>query len=181
MRNAGKYSGNYPAFRTTPEHVSDFGESWESGRDTLCYNTKMLPTVVCSQLSYKQTRTHQRTMDDVDNTLPGAFKPEIDYAFEEEMNAAIEWLDDGHLVAQDFMKALADGKELSPPPERPLRVHTFIRTEHDTSYQHEQHPFIAAVYLLSTANEGSDVFLSAPYLTDKHFLDQLAHCRRTWG
>jgi hypothetical protein len=114
-------------------------------------------------------------MEDVEDDRYGAFEPEVDYQFEDEMNETVEWLDEGHFISQDFLKNLEDGSTLSPPPERPLRVHTYLRTEHDLAFQHTCHPFISFVYLLENADQGSDVFLSSPYLTDKHAIDQLVH------
>lgn len=92
------------------------------------------------------------------------------------MNETVEWLDEDPFISQDFLKDLEDGSTLSPPPERPLRVvHTYLRTEHALAFQHPCHPFISFVYLLENADQGSDVFLSSTYLTDKHAINQLAH------
>lgn len=114
-------------------------------------------------------------MQDVDDEVIGCFSNELDIGYEEEMSSRIEWLDDGHFITQDFLVDLNDGSRLQLPGDRPLRVHTFIRDQHDTSYQHPAHPFTALVHMLDAADENSDVFCSAPYLTDKHALDQLAH------
>lgn len=115
-------------------------------------------------------------MQDVDDEVIGCFSNELDIGYEEEMSSRIEWLiDEGHFIAQDFLVDLNDGSRLQSPEDCSLRVHTFIRDQCDTSYQHPVHPFTAFVHLLNAADENLDVFCSAPYLTDKHVLDHLAH------
>ena len=59
--------------------------------------------------------------------------------------------------------------------ERPLDVHTYCRGNNRQSFAHDRHPFVAALHLLREADEGSDVYISAPFLTDTYFLDELCH------
>jgi hypothetical protein len=57
----------------------------------------------------------------------------------------------------------------------PTIVHTFSR---DTSYQaivHDKHPYVALVYLLAQAEENSQVYVSIPYFTDLHLIDELCY------
>lgn len=57
----------------------------------------------------------------------------------------------------------------------PTIVHTFLR---DTSYRaivHDKHPFVALVHLLAHAEQNSQVYVSIPYCTDLHFIDELCH------
>ncbi|KAL3923040.1 MAG: hypothetical protein SGILL_001875, partial [Bacillariaceae sp.] len=57
----------------------------------------------------------------------------------------------------------------------PTIVHTFPR---DTSYRaivHNKHPFVALVYLLAHAEQSSQVYVSIPFVTDLHFIDELCH------
>ena len=60
-------------------------------------------------------------------------------------------------------------------PERPLDVHTYLRGNNRQSFAHNRHPFVAALYLLREADGGSAVYISAPFLTDTYFLDELCH------
>lgn len=57
----------------------------------------------------------------------------------------------------------------------PTIVHTFPR---DTSYRaivHDKHPFVALVHLLAHAELNSQVYVSIPYFTDLHIIDELCH------
>jgi len=114
---------------------------------------------------YRHKCSSEGIMQDVDDEVIGCFSNELDIGYEEEMSSRIEWLDDGHFITQDFLADLNDGSRLQLPEDRPLRVHTFIRDQDDTSYQHPAHPFTALVHMLDAACENSDVFCSAPYLT----------------
>ena len=64
---------------------------------------------------------------------------------------------------------------------RPLLLYT---QAHDAtpgtecSKAHDLHPFVALVHLLKHADVGSTVFISMPYFTDMHVMDELCHFAR---
>ena len=62
--------------------------------------------------------------------------------------------------------------------DRPLLLHTGARltcSSDESSYAHEQHPFVAFVHLLKAAAKRSVVFISIPFLTDFMVVDELCH------
>ena len=114
-------------------------------------------------------------MEDIDREPHGIhFKGEIDEEYEREMFESEEWLEDGHFLQQSFLRD-REGVDVLVPQQRPLRVHTFLRNIRDEAISHPAHPFLAFVHLLKSPEENSEVVLSAPYLTDAHVIDQLAH------
>ncbi|KAG7364721.1 hypothetical protein IV203_037923 [Nitzschia inconspicua] len=66
-------------------------------------------------------------------------------------------------------------------PNQPVHipVHTHVRSRNDEALVHDQHPFLAGVYLLRNAEAFSTVYVSAPFVTDMHFLDELCHFAKT--
>eukprot|EP00977_Amphora_coffeiformis_P028349 scaffold34935_cov189-Amphora_coffeaeformis.AAC.5 len=56
-----------------------------------------------------------------------------------------------------------------------IGVHTHVRNIHDEACVHDQHPFLAMIYLLRNAEASSTVYVSVPFLTDMHIVDELCH------
>ena len=90
------------------------------------------------------------------------------------------WARDGHFVDQSWL--LGDGEqdgEIAVTNDRPTLLYTCIRfpsgPEAGRSIAHENHPFVALVHLLAAAEPNSEVFLSAPFLSDFAVIDQLCH------
>lgn len=54
-------------------------------------------------------------------------------------------------------------------------VHTHVRNISDEACVHDQHPFVAMIYLLRNAETSSTVYVSVPFLTDMHIVDELCH------
>jgi hypothetical protein len=86
--------------------------------------------------------------------------------------------DDGYFVNRNWL--FLGGKstqEVVPNTDRPLILHTGARLTHvDESFAHEQqHPFVAFVHLLRTADKNSTVFISVPFLADFMVIDELCH------
>jgi hypothetical protein len=113
----------------------------------------------------------------------GPFAYDIEY--ELKMQSEIVWKGNGHFTERKWLFTDVNGNIVSAPveisPERPLIVHTTKRssTPGGLSYAHEEHPFIAFVHLLKSADVGSTVFITMPYLTDFYVLDELCHYAAT--
>ena len=54
-------------------------------------------------------------------------------------------------------------------------MHTHIRGSDGESIAHDCHPIIGLVHILKSAPIQSEVFISIPFLTVWHVIDQLAH------
>ena len=104
-------------------------------------------------------------------TAPERF---LNMRYEHEMQDAIEWLDEGHFISQEWFR---NGQEsaVQLSTKRPLVVHTFLRDGNHESYAHDAHPLVAFVHLLKEAPIKSEVFVSMPYFTDFSVMDHLAH------
>ena len=90
------------------------------------------------------------------------------------------WAGDDHFVDQSWL--LGDGKqsgEMAVTNDRPTILYTCIRhpsgPNAGKSIAHENHPFVALVYLLAAEEPNSEVFLSAPFLSDFAVIYQLCH------
>lgn len=101
----------------------------------------------------------------------------VDLEYEREQQEATEWIGESHFVNRKWMfldRETTD--EVVVSPERPLILHTGARvTSSDESFAHEQHPFVAFVHLLKSAEKNSVVFISVPFLTDFMVIDELCH------
>lgn len=119
---------------------------------------------------------------------------DVDIAFEDAANSAMERVGDGHFYNDVWIRRmgmLGDDQEISRDGS-PLLLHTSMRwaatvTEEDgtetatvrelvgRSIAHDRHPYVALLSLLRAAEKTSSVYISAPYLTDFQVLDQLCH------
>jgi len=102
----------------------------------------------------------------------------IDLEYEREQQEATEWVvGDGHFVNRNWMFLNGEtADEVVVAADRPLILHTGARlTPSDESYAHEQHPFVAFLHLLKTAEKRSVVFISIPFLTDFMVINELCH------
>jgi hypothetical protein len=105
---------------------------------------------------------------------------DIDIDFERADQAATVWIGEGHFVDQSWLRGDGENdEEIALTQTRPALLHTFLRypsgPNEGKSLAHSQHPFVAMVHLLSHAEPNSEVFMSAPYLTDFKVIDQLCH------
>lgn len=97
-----------------------------------------------------------------------------EHFMQEQLCAAMEG-GSGHYFPRAFV--MIGGRELALEPIGDgLRVHTYIRnTGTGHVLAHSCHPFIAMIHLLKEATVSSDVYVSAPFITDIQFLDELAY------
>jgi hypothetical protein len=80
----------------------------------------------------------------------------------------------GYFYRRDWM--FVDGSEVCLNDRRPLLLYTqahHAKSGTACSRAHNQHPFVALVHLLKHADVASTVFISMPYFTDMHVLDEL--------
>ena len=97
----------------------------------------------------------------------------VDIAYEHRMQDSEVWLDENHFLTQDWYKD-SNNARIILSKDRPLLVHTWgERDEQGKSMAHDCHRMIALVHLLQTASVGSEVFISIPFLSDFHVIDQL--------
>lgn len=99
-----------------------------------------------------------------------------DMDFETEMAARLIRNRKGYFLRRDWL--FVDDSEVCLNERRPLLLYTQAHhAEPGTacSKTHNQHPFVALVHLLKHANVASTVFISMPYFTDMHVLDELCH------
>lgn len=115
--------------------------------------------------------------DDLDRADDWTTAPEslLDMRYEHQMQDAIEWLDEGHFISQDWFHNGDSHSSVQLSTKRPLVVHTYCRGENHESYAHDAHPLVAFVHLLKEAPVTSDVFISIPFFTDFSVIDHLAH------
>jgi hypothetical protein len=59
-----------------------------------------------------------------------------------------------------------------------ISVHIHMRHISDEACVHDQHPFVAMIYLLRNAEASSAVYVSVPFLTDMRIVDELCHCAK---
>ena len=109
-----------------------------------------------------------------DDDWTSSFQTNVDIAYERRMQESEEWLEEGHFLTQGWYKRTADNVNVELATARPLLVHTHIRGTNGESVAHDSHPMIALVHLLQTAPPESEVYISIPFLTDYHVIDQLA-------
>lgn len=117
--------------------------------------------------------------DDGPYSALSQFDVDVDVDFELAEQDATVWIGDGHFIDQSWVNQGTDDA-IEATEERPAVLHTCLRhptsePEAGKSYAHDCHPFVAFVHLLQNAQEGSDVFLSIPYLSDFTAIDQLCH------
>ena len=119
----------------------------------------------------------------MEERIPEEAVPEQDYMIDvsyemEQVELAMQSAtEEGHFLGRQW---LFQGQDLRAEvrlssPERPLDVHTYLRGNNRQSFAHNRHPFVAALYLLREADGGSAVYISAPFLTDTYFVDELCH------
>ena len=129
-----------------------------------------------SELYCQNSSCYCTMAEDFDREDDWATAPErfIDMRYEHEMQDAIEWLDEGHFISQEWFR---NGEEsaVQLSTKRPLVVHTYRRGRNHESYAHDAHPLVAFVHLLKEAPIKSEVFVSMPYFTDFSVIDHLAH------
>lgn len=73
----------------------------------------------------------------------------------------------------------SSGEDVVVAVERPAMLYTCVRwssgPRKGKSIAHRNHPMVALVHLLASADVGPDVFMSAPFLSDFAVIDQLCH------
>ena len=109
-----------------------------------------------------------------DDDWTSSFQTNVDIAYERRMQESEEWLEEGHFLTQGWYKRTEDNTDVVLTTARPLLVHTHIRGTDGESVAHDSHPMIALVHMLKTAPTESEVYISIPFLTDYHVIDQLA-------
>jgi PLD-like domain len=107
------------------------------------------------------------------------FDVDVDVAFERAEQEATMWIGDGHFIDQSWVNQGTDNA-IEATVERPAILHTCLRhpasvPEAGKSFAHDCHPFVAFVHLLRNARQGSEVYMSIPYLSDFTVIDQLCH------
>lgn len=105
---------------------------------------------------------------------------EYDHEYERQGHLETKWIGDGHFVDQTWL--LGDGssgEEVHVAVERPAMLHTCVRWPSGPmkgkSMVHPNHPMVALIHLLANADAASDVFMSAPFLSDFIVIDRLCH------
>lgn len=110
----------------------------------------------------------------------------VDLEYEREMQRTqCEWVIDGEgyfmhrrWVQNDgqdvlFAATIDPGEGTGTTPVG--RAHTYIRSISNQSIVHDRHPFLGVVHLLRSATDRSTVYVSVPFLTDHHLLDEFCH------
>ncbi|KAG7372706.1 PLD-like domain containing protein [Nitzschia inconspicua] len=107
--------------------------------------------------------------------FPQHYEP-YDYNLEMKCGQELAPICTGHFYDRDWMKA--GTRLVDVGAERPLLLFT-QKAENAPGTKcymaHENHPFVAMVHLLQEAEVGSTVYMSMPYMTDKHVMDELCH------
>ena len=117
--------------------------------------------------------------NDTGSPIPQHYRP-YDYNFEmkcaQELHVAPIGTQTGHFYDRDWMKA--GTRLVDVGAERPLLLFT-QKAENAPGTKchmaHENHPFVAMAHLLQEAEVASTVYMSMPYMTDKHVMDELCH------
>jgi len=108
--------------------------------------------------------------------IPQEYLP-YDRQFERKNADAVRFNGKGYFLSRDWL--YVDGEEVLLNARRPLLLYTHqddaAVAGAECRKAHEQHAFVALVHLLRNADVGSTVFLSMPYFTDLHVLDELCH------
>ena len=113
-------------------------------------------------------------IDDEDDIPQSSYV--YDGNFEAKMAAKAIRNGKGYFLRRDWL--FINGSEVCLNERRPLLLYT---QGHDAepgtecSKAHDQHLFVALVHLLKHADVGSTVFISMPYFTDVHVMDELCH------
>lgn len=82
--------------------------------------------------------------------------------------------DNGYFLPRSWV--FAHNTEILFEPEAVSTcLHTFARNGEGESICHDKHPFATIVHLLRNADDNSCVYISVPYLSDLHFVDELCH------
>jgi hypothetical protein len=55
-----------------------------------------------------------------------------------------------------------------------ISIHTQVRNIDDEALIHDRYPFVAMIYLLRNAETLSTVYVSVPFLTDMHIIDEMS-------
>lgn len=113
-------------------------------------------------------------IEDEDEIPQKSYAYDID--FEIEMAARVIRNGRGYFYRRDWM--FVDGSEVCLNEGRPLLLYTQAHHAKPGTAcfkAHNQHPFVALVHLLKHADVASTVFISMPYFTDMHVLDELCH------
>jgi PLD-like domain len=115
--------------------------------------------------------------DDIDRADDWTTAPErlLDMRYEHQMQDAIEWLDEGRFISQEWFHNGDPHSVVRLSTKRPLVVHTYCRGENHESFAHDAHPLVAFVHLLEQAPSHTDVFISMPFFTDFSVIDHLVH------
>lgn len=120
------------------------------------------------------TAVSPRVMKDMDESL---LYVDLEYEHDMQREHCI-WIENGqgHFLRRTWLRVAEREVVLCNVGSREgLGVHTHVRNINDESYAHDRHPFVAAIHLLSNAQENSTVYISVPFVTDMHFLDELCH------
>lgn len=118
----------------------------------------------------------RRILRDMDKSLACI---DLDYEHEMQRKHCI-WIEggEGHFMHRRWVFTKSENEVLlRVDADSPtcFSVHTHVRNIDDEALVHDQHPFVAMIYLLRNAETSSTVYVSVPFLTDMHIVDELCH------